>query len=373
MGIVYAQPENVLDKILEIDTISEQLNADNISSVQILLGVVEQNKVYQYKYGPDEYFYPASTIKLCMAAATLQFLNEISQEKNQTIDISAQLDFQNNISKGLASGNSVPPLMTIEDNLKDMLIVSGNYPYNRLYELIGQQKLNEILWAAGLPSSRLNHRLSVFLTPEENLSTGKVVLRTDPHNITILPQMSTINWLKKSPIPLPIGKTHYFKGKHVKHPMDFRLKNSISLAHLQDTLIMVTRPDLLKTQTGFSLTPKQLTFLQHTLQLLPYEEDAKKWPTNRYSPYRFKYFLKGIERVYERKDISLMSKAGGAYGFILDNAYIKHNKTNQAFYLTIVAYTNADSIINNNNYEYSVAKKLFADIAEQAVRVIFSE
>jgi len=51
-------------------------------------------------------------------------------------------------------------------------------------------------------------------------------------------------------------------------------------------------------------------------------------------------------------NIKIFSKAGDAYGFLLDNTYIIDTDAKVEFMLSAVIYVNADGILNDNTYDY---------------------
>ena len=50
--------------------------------------------------------------------------------------------------------------------------------------------------------------------------------------------------------------------------------------------------------------------------------------------------------------IKIFSKTGGAYGYLIDNAYIVDLDTGVEFLLSAVIHTNRDGIYNDDRYEY---------------------
>ena len=67
---------------------------------------------------------------------------------------------------------------------------------------------------------------------------------------------------------------------------------------------------------------------------------------------RYHTLIRGMMTAVPLERIHYAGKAGRAYGFILDNAYIEDTKTKRAMVVTVVSYANANGILNDNKYEY---------------------
>ena len=52
--------------------------------------------------------------------------------------------------------------------MRKLFLVSDNPAYNRLLDLVGAAELNARMWAAGLSSVRLRHRLSETRSASEH-------------------------------------------------------------------------------------------------------------------------------------------------------------------------------------------------------------
>jgi hypothetical protein len=66
-------------------------------------------------------------------------------------------------------------------------------------------------------------------------------------------------------------------------------------------------------------------------------------------------------------------KIGRASGFSIANAWIEDLRTGQGFFLTIVLYTNADGVLNDDRYDYEeVADPFLDDAAEAIARAVFA-
>ena len=311
-----------------------------------------------YTFGSQtQYVYPASAIKPAAAIAALQRLNAVRKQHGPWIDHHTPI----RLGKSNTSWR-------IHEEIRKLLIISGNRAYNRLYDWVGQESLNRMLWDAGLKHVRLSHHLGAIRTLEANQKTPAVRVGSRQKTIRLPGQTSTLELKNKLESGLRVGTAHMADGVLVNEPMDFSQKNFMRLDSLHEMLVLLLRPELLPDRTGFALTDKQRAFLADALRQLPHESKEPVWPQEQYDPHRFKPFLKGLERIDASARFKVTSKAGRAYGFRQDNAYIEDKKTGRAFFLTAVIYTNKNGVLNDNKYEYGFADRVITDVAESVTR-----
>ena len=111
---------------------------------------------------PDNYFYPASTIKLPVAVLALEKLNRIDLiDKDTYLNILPGSDKLTGVTRDLSSGSG---FASISHYIHKLFVVSDNDSFNRLYEFLGRDHINQRLWDLGYAQTRIRHRLSLSLT-----------------------------------------------------------------------------------------------------------------------------------------------------------------------------------------------------------------
>jgi hypothetical protein len=105
----------------------------------------------------------------------------------------------------------------------------------------------------------------------------------------------------------------------------------------------------------------------------PRESTDPCYPVEDYPDAYSKFLLPGIRRVLPSttsgERIEITGKIGRAYGFSVENAYVRHPGTGRAVFVTAAIYTNADGVLNDDLYEYgAVADPFFADLGELVAR-----
>jgi len=206
--------------------------------------------------------------------------------------------------------------------IKKIFLVSDNDAYNRLYEFIGQRKLNEALWKKGFKNLKLVHRLAIALSAEQNRHTNpftfydgdKIIYQQPPgFNPLVFP-----NKLKTT----RRGQGFIRNDSLINEPKDFSRNNYISLANLQGLLKAVMFPEAVKLQQRFLLTEDDYRFLYKYMSMLPAECAYPEYDTMEYYDSHDKFFVFGDSKQRIPPNIRIFNKIGQAFGYLIDNAYI---------------------------------------------------
>src|SRR5690606_30538493 len=115
---------------------------------------------YYYHLDANQYFNPASTVKMPLAFLALEKLNELNVpglDKYTPMFTDSAFSGQSRVYRDTSAENGLP---SIAQYIKKVFLVSDNDAYNRLYEFIGQQTIHEKLWAKGYPRMRIVRRFA---------------------------------------------------------------------------------------------------------------------------------------------------------------------------------------------------------------------
>jgi hypothetical protein len=308
----------------------------------------------QYAYGvnPNNYFYPASTVKFPIALLALQKLNELNIEgldKYSAMVTDSAFDGQTRVEYDTTSESGRP---SVGHYIKKIFIVSDNDAYNRLYEFLGQDYINNELHEKGFEDVKIVHRLAIFNNAEQNRNTNPV---TFYDNAKILYQQDLVtagqDWLMGNAIPM--GQGYIRNDTLINEPKDFGQNNFISVGNLQDMLKAVMFPEAVPESQRFDLSEEDYQFVYRYMSQLPKETTFPNYAadTSFYDSYS-KFFIFGDTQDEVPENIRIFNKIGMAYGFLTDNAYIVDLEQNIEFMLTAVIYTNENEIFNDGVYEY---------------------
>ncbi len=236
--------------------------------------------------------------------------------------------------------------------IKKIFIVSDNDAYNRLYEFLGQDYINNELHEKGFEDVKIVHRLAVFNNAEQNRNTNPV---TFYDNAKILYQQDLVtsdqDWLMGNAIPM--GQGYIRNDTLINEPKDFGQNNFISVGNLQDMLKAIIFPESVPESQRFDLSEEDYQFIYRYMSQLPRETTFPNYAADSsfYDSYS-KFFLFGDTKEELPDNIRIFNKIGMAYGFLTDNAYIVDLERNVEFMLTAVIYTNENEIFNDGVYEY---------------------
>ena len=308
---------------------------------------------YSYNLNPSQYFYPASTVKFPITILALQKLNELKisgLNRNTTFITDQGYSGQTPVYNDPSTPNGNP---TIAQYIRKILMVSDNDAFDRLYEFLGQDYINEQLHKKGYSNIQLLHRLGIYLSPDENRHTNPVKFLSAQGTTLYAQSMQsatrTYSLRKDS-----VGKAFYWGGQLINKPMDFSLKNRIGLQDLHSMLISLVFPNSVPNAQRFDLSPEDRSFILKYMSQLPTESTFPPYSadTAAYWPSYCKYLLFGSQKGNLPKNIRIFNKVGNAYGQLTDVAYVVDFDKKIEFFLSATIYCNKDLILNDDQYDY---------------------
>ncbi|MEW6004084.1 MAG: serine hydrolase [Stygiobacter sp.] len=350
--------ENLIEKLLRQNPqyFSTVLSNIDTFEVQIIYTQINRDKnnypkftTYKFNVDPKKYFYPASTVKLPLAVLSLEKINKLKISgltKFTPLKIDSVREGQTSVTIDTSSVNGLP---SIANYVKKVLLVSDNDAYNRLYEFLGQEYINEQLHKKGFKDVKIIHRF-VPLSIEQNRYTnpitfydGEKILYQQPEQYNNKTYSFDLKGLLKG-----IG---YLDSKDslIKKPFDFSNKNYISLETLHNILKAIIFPETQKNK--FNLTNEDYKFLYKYMSMFPRESKKPGYDSTHHDSY-VKYFLFGDSKEKIPNNIRIFNKVGLAYGYLIDVAYIVDFKNKVEFMLSAVIHVNKNKIYNDGIYEY---------------------
>jgi hypothetical protein len=326
---------------------------------------------YTYRLEADEYFYPASTVKLPVALLALEKirrLNVAGLDRNTTMLTGADGHGQTSVAADPSAPDGFP---SVAHYIRKVLLVSDNDAFNRLYEFVGQAEINEALRTKGLQDTRILHRLDLVLDVDSNRYTNPVrFIYGDSVLFSQDAVYSPRSYVASRPEIL--GRAEVIDGILVDRPKDFAEKNAVPLQDLHDVLKALIFPESVSPEERFDLTPDDYRFVYRNMSRYPHESGIDEYRDAEEYPQAFVKFL-----MYDRDDgipenIRIFNKIGSAYGFLTDAAYIVDYREGIEFILAATVYTNANETFNDGNYEYETVGFPFLRNLGQAIYEIES-
>jgi len=322
---------------------------------------------FVYNVNPTEYFYPASTVKLPVAALALEKLNRLNQpglNRDTTMLTGSDTSFQTVASTDETSATGLP---SVGNYIRKILLVSDNDAFNRLYEFIGQQEINERLRGMGYFDTRIIHRLESSLSEDENRWTNPVQFLSG--NEIVYEQAAINSELSfRGAQPEKLGLAEIVNGERLERPKDFAGKNAYSLLDQHEFIKNLVFPQSSIPQKRLHLSEDDYRFLYRYMSMYPGESGIKAYSkTDDYPQGYVKFLMYGGDTSVIPPNIRIFNKVGDAYGFLTDAAYIVDFKNNIEFILSATIYTNENQIFNDDNYEYESIALPFLKNLGQAI------
>jgi hypothetical protein len=310
-----------------------------------------QFKDHAFNLNPGQYFYPASTVKFPIAILALQRLRELSipgLDRNSTLITESDRAAQTQVYNDPTSEDGRP---TIAHYIKKILLVSDNDAYNRLYEWLGQDYINESLHRLGYKSVEILHRLSLPLSTEENRYTNPVLF-FDSAGRPLYQQQGVVAKHQPRPLTIKMGKGYISRGKLIEEPFDFSFKNRLPLADLHHMVRQIMFPSSVPTARRFLLAEEDLVFLRDYMSRLPSQSQYPSYDSTAIWDNYVKFLYYGSSTEKPDSAIRIYNKVGNAYGFLIDAACLEEVRTGKKFLLSAVIYCNSDAIFNDDRYDY---------------------
>ncbi len=328
---------------------------------------------YDFNVDTSIYFYPASTVKMPVAFLALQKLNAIKQKvpelsMNSTMLTDSVRQVQSPVSQ---DSTSVTGLPTVAHYINKLFVVSDNDAYNRLYEFLGQDYINQQLNKKGIfGNSRIVTRVGVsgFSTLENRFTNPIRFLNEDGKTIILQEEKETVgNYIRPT--------KHAFKGvgyyddkldSVIMKTFNMYEKNFINIKDLERSLQRVIFPEAFPVDRQYDLAESDYQFLYSSMSKYPsdysfYADDDEL----NYDGY-VKFFMYGDTKEAIPDHIHIFNKVGFAYGYLTDCAYIFDTKNNIEFFLTATIHVNENKIYNDGKYEYDeIGIPFLAEIGRQ--------
>ena len=306
---------------------------------------------HYFNINDSSYFYPASTVKLPIAILALQKLNELKiagLDKNSTMISEAGYSGQTEVYNDPSSPDGRP---TIEHYIKKILLVSDNDAFNRLYEFLGQEYINNTLHKMGYKEVQIVHRLDISLSEDENRHTNPVRF-FDTSGTLIYEKTLEASNLLYTERNTKMGTGFYRGNQLINEPFDFSKKNRMSLTTLHSIVRSVMFPEMVSKQQRFNLTKDDYDLLRKYMSMTPLESRFPFYDRENYWDDYVKFLMYGAEKTPRKEGIRIFNKVGDAYGFLIDAAYIADFNNNVEFMLSAVIHCNSDGIFNDDKYDY---------------------
>jgi len=343
---LYSKYREVFDNPTKyhLQVIYTQVNHDKNNKVTL--------KKYLLEPHTKKYYYPASLVKLPLAALALEKINQLkidnlTKDTRLCIDSSYICEMKESYDTTSASGYP-----SIAQYIKRMLLVSDNTAYSRVYEFLSPDYINKHLHKMGYINATINQRFNPACDSTDNRYTnGFIFLDKDSDIIYKQPSTYDSNNLQNHAIRTIIGKAFQYGDKRLP-PKDFKHNNYLPFEDENAILLSIIYPYVVQASHRFNLTANDYSFLKKYMGMLPRESSHPTYDIKEYPDNFKKYIYFGTTANIEDTSIRSYNIVGRAYGFLADCSYIKDSKTGVEFFLSILIYVNQKDILNTDDYQY---------------------
>lgn len=351
----------LLDSLLRTKPILARVATNPQFELQVIYTQINRNAQnrpvfipHTYHLNAQQYFNPASLVKLPVAVLALEKLNAFDNRRiNRATIMATGTAFRCQTPVPFATPIDPDRATSVGNYIKRMLLVSDNQAYNRLYEFLGQRPLNQRLFDLGYPNARITRRFAPCDTIA-NRHTNPISFHTQQGD-TIYKEGPKVN---ARPYASPVGrvlkgKAHQAGGRVVPEPYDFTTANHLPLTYITSILQSILFPASVAAGPQLNLTPTDYDFLRYYLHSTPHQSGFKPYRSTQYFDAYKKYLYHGRNPgVPAQPALRIYNIVGMSHGYLADVAYFADSLHKAEFMLSAVLYVNKDGIINDGAYEY---------------------
>ena len=362
---------NPIELVLKSDPYLKEIIKDKEDyEIQVMLTKINHNNTkidfqnYQYQHDENQYFYPASTIKLPIVVLTLKKINEL-RSKGSDITLKSKI-ILNNVDN-YSNFKLQDSITSFQNLIADIFLVSDNSASNILIDFIGYNYFNDEMQNAGFDRTYLNHKFN----PDPYVNSTWQISDLDNNMISSINDNQKIIKADDKTNGLDKGESRYFNGEILDESLNFSEKNRFSITDMHNLIKYIFYPEIFDMANTFNLNVEDYDFIRYWMSRFTYEDIGEKFigDENFFETYN-KFFIHGDEQSVSNEQIRVYNKIGQAYGTSIDNGLIKNYQNNVEFILTSTIYTNKNKVINDNLYEYDdIAEPFLAKLS----RAIYKE
>ena len=307
-----------------------------------------------YLYPPNnEYFYPASLVKLPLVALALEKIDSLHKIYGITKDTRLRVDSAHKCQTcEVYDSTSESNYPTIANYIKRMLLVSDNYAYSRIYEFLTPRYINRRLHELGYKDAEVNQRFYAHCDSTANRYTNPFTfLANDTTVLYKQPADSNMDDINNVADDTKLGKG-WMEDKQIKPARDFRHNNYMPFKNENDILLSIIFPHDFPPAHRFRLDKEDYEFLYTYMGMLPRESTHPQYKQKDYPDNLKKYIYFGRTDTINDLSVRSMNIVGRAYGFLADCSYVIDTVSHAEFCLSVLLYVNEKNILNDGKYQY---------------------
>ena len=308
-------------------------------------------ETFTFQENAGHYFYPASTVKLPVALFALEKIGEWRNKHGVQLDTpmitGKDQPWQ---TEALVDPTTDGGLPTAGNYVRKICLISDNDAFNRLFELVGTDQIQQRLREIGCTKTVIRHRLAVSRQPDHGRYANPVSFRDGERELLSIPGRKCGD-LPSHGLPGIRGHGYIRDGVLFSEPKDFSGNNFFPLTDQQRLLRMLIYPSAFPEKNRLRLDEPERDCILNAMRQFPGESECPSYPKNKFPDGYAKFFLFAPDQESYR-GLRSYGKSGMAYGYLTENARLIDEERQIEFFLSATIHTNANGIFNDNVYEY---------------------
>jgi DNA-binding MarR family transcriptional regulator len=307
----------------------------------------------------NDYYYPASLVKLPTVLATL----EIMKDKGFQLDDYIVLSRDEVCGSAKFVALTQKSKLTFRKLIEETIVVSDNHYYNVLYHFATPRVINAKLKSKGIQSTNI-YRCFSGCDRDGQLHTNGFKIYNVEDSLIYTQTDAHMDWDEVDALFLEdstqlVGKRVARHGNIYNEPYYFNQNLEFPLQDLHKTVMsFVTELDE-NMNSDWDIRLGDRDFLLDCMSMFPADVSNEKYHNRyKYPKNEFKIIAFGdLDKI--KPNVVTYGKIGYSYGFITESAYVLDTVTNVSFYLSISMYVNKNGTINDGRYEFNTVATPF--------------
>ncbi len=302
-------------------------------------------------HADQSYFYPASIIKLPVMAIALEKMTDL---KRKGTEINLQTPFKlhtcscDDESDSYVSRSSKP---TIEQFMREMMIMSNNDAFNLFVDFVGMSHFNKRMIELSYPGICLKNRFVAGCGSKNKFFGGFTFQKTDSTDYSIPCDSLQPIFPTNNPYPVQAGRYHTENGRKTQGPKNYSASNFVRLSDIHDMMIQLFYPNKMG-KPDFVIDESYKSSFLKTMGDFPRELKNTSTDYSKTADHYYKFFLDPETMKTREGGIRLYNKVGLAYGFLSDVTYFEDSVNNIRFFLSACILSKKDGWIGGGAYDY---------------------
>ncbi len=308
-------------------------------------------------YGTEQYYYPASLVKI----PAMLVLLEVLEEESIPLDAVIVFDTLNACGSRKFVALSQNKKISFRQMLTELVVASDNNFYNAIYHFVTPEVLNRRLHELGFGGTHI-YRAFTGCEVTEHLNTypfkvfgenGTLLLESEgailPENVIAAAYNTTGERL--------FGARHENdEGNIVDGPYDLNNHIEIPLNEMHGMMLRFLFPANFDATQRWNINEENRSFVINLLGTYPSEISSAYRSLRHLTDDIYKY-VKNPSDLNTRT----LGKLGLSYGFASESVYVPVDGNKEGILISYSVYVNKNDVVNDGEYEYEDVARPFAN------------